>query len=573
MVNSYVHLDIGNTVTRAKAWSGSAQGLRLISSQAIPTPPALEGVDLTESARLAYSEVKATVEGLGERFDPEDILVTVSAAGEPRVACAGVVKGISGESAKRAALSAGATVTDLLAVDDGRLEYQRILDLRRQDISMVVMAGGVDEEILGQGRHQLFNVAKVIAEGLPERRGSGNKVPVVYAASLEGREEVVRIFGDSIEVVWTENVRSRLEEENLEPARDAVLSVFSSGMRHDPRFTGLGRFGAAKVFPTGYSIGLAVRRMAESLNQDVMVISLDGDTIQIFSHIRGVFTRTVTPVTRVQAKDVMRWLPSARLGERLDDMLANWKTAPGVLPASWNDLALYLAIQKQALLEAAREHSGTAIELRGIHRQRQIGETFQVGVKGGDTLVRMERIDTVCVTGFLAGLLSPAALLSLVVDTLELHGVTKVYTDRDGILESIAALSGDTAVLPETLLSPSGVILSPGRNEERVGSRWAFMMSGLTPEPLPVKQGEICHVAIETPDSVVFELHPSSKGDVGDGEGRKYAAHATGFSSVYIDARVRGRKIGDRYRENSDAYRALGVFPDDVLSGWERGMK
>jgi len=573
MVNSYVHLDIGNTVTRAKAWSASAQGARLLASATIPTPPALESVDLTESAFLAYTEVKAKVEESGQRFDPEEILVTVSAAGEPRVACAGVVKGISGESAKRAALVAGATVTDLLAVDDGRLEYQRILDLRRQDISMVVMAGGVDEEILGQGRHQLFNVAKVVAAGLPDRRGAGTKVPVVYAASLEGREEVLKIFGDSVDVVWTDNVRSRLEEENLEPARDAVLNLFSTGIRHDPRFTGLGRFGAAKVLPTGHSTGLSVRRMAEVLKQNVLVISLDGDTIQVFSQIRGVFTRTVTPVTRVQAKDVTRWLPSARLGERLDDVLANWKAAPGTLPASWDDLALYLAIQKQALLEAVREHSVTAIELRGIHRQRQIGETFQVNVKGGDTLVRMERIGTVCITGFLAGLLSPAALLSLVPDAFELHGVTKVYVDREGVLESLAAVQEEPDLLPESLLTPAGVILSPGRNEERIGTRWAFIKKDSTLEPLLVKPGEICHIPILAPHPVVFELHPSGKGDVGDGEGRRFSAQAVGFGSAYVDARVFGRKTDDRYRENRNTYRVFGVFPDDVLSGWERGMK
>lgn len=573
MVKSYVHLDIGNTITQAKAWSRSGQGLRLVGSSAAPTPPALESVDLTESANLAYTQLKAKVERAGQRFDAEDILVTVSASGEPRVVCAGVMKGISGESAKRAALSAGATVTDLIAVDDGRLEYQRVLDLRRQDVSMVVMAGGVDEEILGQGRHQLFNVAKTIAAGLPERRGNGKKVPVVYAASLEGREEVLRIIGDSIEVVWADNVRSRLEEEHLESARDAVLSVFSSGIRHDPRFTGLGRFGAARVLPTGHSIGLAVPRMAQSLNQDVMVISLDGDAIQVFSDIRGVFTRTVTLVARVQAKDVMRWLPSSRLGERLDDMIANWKISPGVLPTTWEDLAAYLAIQKQALREAAHEHSGTAIELRGIHRQRQVGEVFQTNVRGGDTLVRMERIGTICLTGFLAGILPPAALLSLVMDALELHGITRLYADRSGILESLAALDGDASDLPQWPLAPLAVILSPGKNEERIGNRWAFTRSGSTLEPLPVKQGEICHVAIPAPHPVVIELHPSVRGDVGDGEGRRYGIHAVGFGSVYVDARVRGRKIQDGCRESLMGYRSLGVFPDDVLNGWERGTR
>ncbi|HHY75394.1 MAG TPA: hypothetical protein GX500_01265 [Firmicutes bacterium] len=571
MVRRYVHLDIGTTVTRARAWDVSGRRAELKGYALAPTPPPSDDADLTEGVRLAYSELTSR---LGEsRFDPEEVLVTVSAGGEPKVACAGVVKGISGDSARRAALSAGATVTDLLAVDDGRFEYQRILDLKRQDISMVLMAGGVDEEIIGQGRHQLYNVARVVAQGLPERRGTGKRVPVVYAASVDGREEVSKIFGDSIQVVWTENVRSRLEEENLDPARDAVLGVFSSSIRQDPRFTGLGRFGAAKVLPSGHALGLAVRRIAESLGQNVMVISLDGDAVQVLTVIKGVFTRTVTPVTLVGAKDVARWLPSARLAGLLEDTLACWKMAPGSLPASWDDLAVYLAVQKQALLEAIREHSSTAIELRGIHRQRQIGETFQVNVKGGDTLVRMERIGTVCVTGYLAGLLSPAAHVSLLVDALDDHGATKVYLDRDGILESLAAVSNDGAIMPGDALSPVALLLSPGRNEERVGPKWAFLRAGPAPEPLQVVQGEISRVPIPAGKRPVVELHPSARGDVGDGEGRRVAVLAEGFGSIYVDARPRGRRTGDLYRENVRTYRALGVFPEDVLAGWERGAR
>lgn len=71
MVKSYVHLDIGNTITQAKAWSRSGQGLRLVGSSAAPTPPALESVDLTESANLAYTQLKAKVERAGQRFDAE----------------------------------------------------------------------------------------------------------------------------------------------------------------------------------------------------------------------------------------------------------------------------------------------------------------------------------------------------------------------------------------------------------------------------------------------------------------------------------------------------------------------
>ena len=41
MANDYIHLDIGSTVTQAKAWERSAQGINLVGSATAPTPPAL----------------------------------------------------------------------------------------------------------------------------------------------------------------------------------------------------------------------------------------------------------------------------------------------------------------------------------------------------------------------------------------------------------------------------------------------------------------------------------------------------------------------------------------------------
>lgn len=572
MAKDILHLDIGNAVTTAKAWSQSRSGLRLIGSAAVPSPGASVRADLGASAHVAYAGVKGNLAKKGESFDPDDVIVTVSAAGEPRTVCAGVVRGISGESAKRAALSGGATVTDLISVDDGRHDYQRVSDLRRQAISMVVMAGGVDEEILGSGRHQLFNVAKVVAEGLPERRGGGKKVPLIYAASQEGREEVLRIFGDSTDIIWADNVRSRLEEEHLESARNAVVSVFSDSVRHDPRFSGLGRFGAASVFPAGHASGVTVELMSKALGENVLAISLDGGAVEVYSSIRGVFTRTVTPADKVEAKDVLKWIPAAKLARSISETLGNWKSNPGVLPRTWDDLALFLGFQKECVRLALAEHSRSAIELRGIHRQRQIGETFQADVKGGDTLVRMERISAICITGFLAGILSPSALTSLVMDAVAPCGVTKVYVDRDGLIQSYGLLQGlDAALTPVVGLQPLCVVLSPGQSEQRVGGNWAFLASPGGLGPLPVRQGDISVVAIPTQESVEFELHPAPKVDLGEGEGRKFRRKVSGFSSAYIDGRPRAASSSDRCGDNQKWYRSLAVFPPDVLTAWERG--
>ena len=48
------------------------------------------------------------------------------AGGGLQMTVAGVVKAMSAESAQRAALGAGAIIMDVIAVDDGRKEYQKV---------------------------------------------------------------------------------------------------------------------------------------------------------------------------------------------------------------------------------------------------------------------------------------------------------------------------------------------------------------------------------------------------------------------------------------------------------------
>jgi len=71
-------------------------------------------------------------------------LSTSSAGGGLQMAVAGVVGKITAESAERAALGAGAIVIDVVSVDDGRAEHERIEQLRRLRPDMILLAGGTD---------------------------------------------------------------------------------------------------------------------------------------------------------------------------------------------------------------------------------------------------------------------------------------------------------------------------------------------------------------------------------------------------------------------------------------------
>jgi hypothetical protein len=576
MASEILYIDVGSAVTTARAVKVSGDSFETHSFSVCPSPPPT-GDDLTSGISPALEAVRQKMARKGSAFDPKDIMVTLSAGGEPRTVCAGVVKGISGESAKRAALSAGATVADLIAVDDGRQDFERVSDLRRQEISMVVLAGGVDEQIFQDGKHQLLNIAKVIADGLPRKRDGSGRVPLVYAASAEGREEVTRIFGGMTEIIWAENVRATLEQENLDSARNAVVGAFEESVRLDPRFKGLGRLGAPPAWPTGYAIGTAIEEYHRRSGENLLVISLN-DGVQVLSAIRGVFTRTVTPVERVDHRKVLRHLPSDRLAQSTGDMLGNWKLHPHLIPCTWDELAVFLAFWKEAVSEAMEDHKNTSIELRGVHRQREISETFQVSVAGGDTLVRMERISRIIFTGYLSRLMSPASLVSIAADGTEPCGITGVFLDPGDALQ-LAGMLIRSGISPrfEEALRPLGILVSPGRGQERVTARRAFTLKGQTLDPLPVKPGEIAVVTLQgvAPGLEVVVDPPNSKVDLGDGDGRRVRAKVhPGAPAIYLDGRARIPVRPDRVaHEVQKWYRNLRVFPDDVISAWAGGKQ
>jgi len=91
---------------------------------------------------------------------------------------AGVVKAMSAESAERAALGAGAIIIDVIAVDDGRKDYEKVKRIRELRPDMILCSGGTDG---GTVKH-LVELAEMLVSADPKPRlGIGLRLPVIYA--------------------------------------------------------------------------------------------------------------------------------------------------------------------------------------------------------------------------------------------------------------------------------------------------------------------------------------------------------------------------------------------------------
>ena len=97
---------------------------------------------------------------------------------------AGVVKTMTGESAERAALGAGAIVMDIIATNDGRLPHEKIQRIRELRPDMILLSGGID----GGTITHVVELAELLAAADPKARlGAGYELPVIYAGNKDAR--------------------------------------------------------------------------------------------------------------------------------------------------------------------------------------------------------------------------------------------------------------------------------------------------------------------------------------------------------------------------------------------------
>ena len=110
---------------------------------------------------------------------------------------AGVVKNMTGESAERAALGAGAIVMDILASNDRRQYHEKVKRIRELRPDMLLLSGGVD----GGTKSHVVELAEVIQSAKPKPRlGINYKLPIIYAGNKDARDAIKDRLSDQFQM-------------------------------------------------------------------------------------------------------------------------------------------------------------------------------------------------------------------------------------------------------------------------------------------------------------------------------------------------------------------------------------
>ncbi len=591
---SILATDCGSTTTKAILIEKQDDEYRLIVRGEAPTTVEAPFEDVTKGVLNAIMEVE---ELIGRKILEGETIIspqngdvgvdvyisTSSAGGGLQMMVSGVVMSMTAESAERAALGAGAIVMDVLASNDRRLPHEKIERIRRLRPDMILLAGGVD----GGDEKQVVVLAELIQAANPRPRlGIGYKLPVIFAGNKEVRDIIGRTLGEKVDLTIVDNIRPRLETENLGPAREKIHDLFMEHvMAQAPGYKKLMSWTDVPIMPTPGAVGTIMQAIAEEYHINVVGVDIGGATTDIFSVFGGIFNRTVSAnlgmsysVSNVLAEagmdNIMRWVPFEIEEDDLRNRIGNKMIRPTTIPQAMQELKIEQAIAREALRLAFKQHKSFAVGLKGIQQERTISDAFDQ-TSSGETLVKMMELDILVGSG---GALSHAPRRSqaahMMIDAFQPEGVTRLAVDSIFMMPQLGVLStvhrqAATQVFEKDCLVHLGTVIAPvGQGKE---GRECLRVRGKLPDGTDIDEripfGEFLYYPLELDKDAQLKLEPTKAFDIGAGPGRdRDVTVQGGVVGLLIDTRGRPFNVRADMQDRVAKIEKWNQFHDQVVA-------
>ena len=597
-IRSILATDCGSTTTKAILIEKRGDAYQLIVRGEAPTTVEAPVEDVTAGVINAIMEVE---ELAGRKLLDDGVILkpqrgeegvdiyisTSSAGGGLQMMVAGVVRNLTGESAERAALGAGAIVMDVIASNDKRLPHEKIERIRHLRPDMLLLSGGVD----GGTTSHVVELAEIIAAARPKPRlGIAYELPLIYAGNIDARESIQERLQDVMALEMVDNLRPVLERENLMPTRHKIQEQFLEHvMAHAPGYKKLIDWTDAPIMPTPGAVGEIIQTVSTQQDIEVVGVDIGGATTDVFSVFKNkeaepIFNRTVSAnlgmsysVSNVLAEagleNVLRWVPfDIELGD-LRNRVKNKMIRPTTIPQTLQELMLEQAIAREALRLAFEQHKQLAVELRGVQQQRTISEAFNQA-ESGQTLVNMLALDMLIGSG---GVLSHAPrrqqAMLMMIDAFQPEGVTHLAVDSIFMMPQLGVLAqvnpeAATHVFERDCLIHLGTSVAPigkGHTGDECLSV-EIIGEGLMPITEDIQFGELHRYPLPLGEKAKLKLQPSRRFDLGAGNGTPIETEAMGgVVGLVIDTRGRPLEIPtdseQRVAQLAKWHTALDAYP------------
>ena len=364
-VTAALLIDFGSTYTKLRAVDLDRRVL-LASSQG----PSTVQTDINVGMHQALDQLERRMGGL-PKFKYR--LGSSSAAGGLRMVTVGLVRELTAEAARRAALGAGAKLVGTFAY---RLTAADLADIEQLRPDILLLAGGTD----GGNSEVILHNARVLG-------ASELNCPIVYAGNRSAWDQARELL-DRKSVSVTENVMAEFNVLNIEPARGAIREVF---LRQIVHAKGIDRAGAecdAVLMPTPAAVLEGARLLADGCPGasglgELVVLDPGGATTDVHSvasgapSTQGVVERglpeprvkrtvegdlgmrhnvtTIAETAGIAALAADCALSETAVGRLVDELSRDVERLPG----SSEERALDAALARAALRSAMQRHCGS----------------------------------------------------------------------------------------------------------------------------------------------------------------------------------------------------------------------
>ncbi|HEX3219778.1 MAG TPA: glutamate mutase L [Candidatus Limnocylindria bacterium] len=499
-------VDIGSAWTKAAIVARSRGRWRIVSQ--VAQPSAWGEADLRSAlvARLDGVVDRRVASRIGELLQTAPRIACHTPRRVGRIGLAGVSGELSGASARRAAESAGWTVTEAATADDGRSLTARLAALQAADVDAWLISGGFD----GGRADQALEMAGLVATAR-----SGSRQPVIWAGSADLAAEVSALFEEgAVQVV--DNPRPDATHEQPIPLRHELEELLQRMVEPG---------GVRQLTPVSFR--RAIAELARSTMRSVLGVDLGARYLTwVRSDETGDAESRVFASGGLASPALLASGGSARLARLLPmaldelavaDALRNLNARPATLPQTDDELAVTHAAARHLLSQAAAEGS--------------ITEGLDLLIGSGRTLAAAPR---------------PAQAAQLLLDGIRPLGITELAIDTAGALPPIGALEDGEigegmGVLRDDLLVPLGVAVVPrGGRAGQVTMRVSVHRIGWPDEgPIDVRHGQVTVLPLGRGQSAELDIELGASVSLGGPRsGRQVHATVTGGTvGLILDAR------------------------------------
>jgi len=598
-IRSVLATDCGSTTTKAILIELHNDEYRLVVRGEAPTTVEAPFEDVTRGVLNAVMEVEELAGRRlldGERIiTPQDgdegvdiYVSTSSAGGGLQMMVTGVVKSMTGESAERAALGAGAIVMDIIASNDGRLPHEKIRRIRDLRPDMILLSGGID----GGTTTHVVELAEIIAAADPRARlGASYQMPVIYAGNKDARDIIKERLEAKTALTVAENIRPTMEQENLMPARHAIHDLFMEHvMAHAPGYKTLMAWTPIPIMPTPGAVGSIIHTIAKREEIQVVGVDIGGATTDVFSVFQDIFNRTVSAnlgmsysVSNVLAEagigNVMRWVPFPMPDKEIRNRIKNKMIRPTTIPQSLQELIIEQGLAREALRLAFEQHKALAVGLKGVQQERTISDTFEQ-TASGETLINLMELDLIVGSG---GALShaPRRVQSamMMLDAFVPEGITELAVDSIFMMPQLGVLAevdNDSAKKAATEVFIKDCMIRLGTSVAVVGTakegarcmKVQLKLPGGETEAFELPFGAVRRVPLEEGEVAEAVIEPAGGFDIGAGKGKALRRKLSGgVVGLIFDARGRPFVLpeseSERIRKLGEWAVAMDLYPKD----------